>query len=150
MIARVLSFAAMLLLSLSLAHAAGKREPAPLTDTERATVLERLDGYSGEDRDYIFGRLDGSIAPETAGGGKSYDDNAAILAFGAATDRGRHLERVIVELGYVIAYPCPEGQIRIERQCQWDRGFAKPYTELFHNHYYRGCTEGRSFGRCDD
>jgi|GEM_PF-3978601 len=150
MITRILTLAGMLALTSTFAMALNKWEPRPLTDAERAIVLEKLDGYSEEDRDFIIGRMEGTIEEEKAGAGKSYGDNASIMTMGATTQRGKHLHSVITEMEYVIGDTCPEKQVRVERVCKWDREQTLTEAEAFYNHYYLGCGEpGWTYGRCE-
>jgi len=149
MIARILTLAGMLALTSTFAMALNKWEPRPLTDAERAIVLEKLDGYSEEDRDFIIGRMEGTIEEEKTGAGKSYGDNASIMAFGATTPRGKHLHSVIVELEFTIGETCPDDLARVGRVCKRIREHTLTEAQKFYNHYYLGCGEpGRTYGRC--
>ena len=150
MIARILTLAMAFMLIGTSAWAFNDWESRPLTDAERAIVLEKLDGYSGDDQDFVIGRMEGTIKKENVGGGKSVAENSSIMAFGAMTPRGKHLHSVIVEMEMMIGRPCPEGQVRVEYACHWDRETTLTATEKFYNFYYLGCGKpGRTYGRCE-
>ena len=149
MTARILTVAMVLALASTSAIALNKWEPRPLTDAERAVVLQKLDGYSEEDQTFIIGRMEGTVEKEKAGAGKSYDDNASIMAFGATTPRGKHLHSVIVELEFTIGESCPDNLVRVGRVCKRIREHTLTEAQKFYNHYYLGCGEpGRTYGRC--
>lgn len=150
MIARILTVATMLALTSTSAIALNKWEPRPLTAAERAVVLEKLDGYSKEDQDFVIGRMEGTIEKEKAGADRSYDENASIMSFGATTPRGKHLHSVIVELEFTVGETCPNDLSRVGRVCKRIREHTLTEAQKFYNHYYLGCGEpGRTYGRCE-
>lgn len=116
------------------------REKAPLSEAERAIVLDWLEGFDSDEIALIVGNLEGTVDVTTVrpAEGSHSPELASQLISGGVTKREKDRAKIVTELNRELHRSCRKGERRYLARCVLIDSTRHPrtYAEEYRLKYY--------------